>query len=332
MSLQQTSRVRLFAGIPHDEDTGRMRTACAPARHVGPSGLQRRTLHPGARSIRLLAQTFTDFELIISDNASTDGPSDLPRIRTSRSAHHYIRNPRNLGPAANYNVALDRAAASSSSGARRTTIADPNFLKLCVDALDANPDPRSSRIPRTKIIDGDGTYVRDTPTTSSSTTRASRAALTRSAPDHHRAGRRTNVGRDARDVLIRVGKKRRHVRADSVVLAAPVLMGGSSRRVVRVLSSAITMRDPVEISGPASGATKQLDQRRIGVGPLPSAEWWDRRRKAGKSCSPICGVMGEILPRRFAKCRSSPRARWRCRMAHHVRDRFTVPKLRARSC
>ena len=52
----------------------------------------------------LLAQTYEDFEIIISDNASTDGTEEIcrrfsrldPRVR-------YIRNDKNVGVARNYN-------------------------------------------------------------------------------------------------------------------------------------------------------------------------------------------------------------------------------------
>ena len=61
----------------------------------------------------LLAQTFTDFELVISDNASTDTTEAIcmeyavcdPRIR-------YVRQSENLGAVSNWNFVLNEAAAS----------------------------------------------------------------------------------------------------------------------------------------------------------------------------------------------------------------------------
>lgn len=58
----------------------------------------------------LLAQTFTDFEVIISDNASTDRTSEIcaaylerdPRIR-------YYRNQQNIGAAPNFNRTFELA-------------------------------------------------------------------------------------------------------------------------------------------------------------------------------------------------------------------------------
>src|SRR5688572_23794306 len=59
---------------------------------------------------RLLDQEFVDFELIVCDNASTDGTQEIclqfaqkdPRVR-------YVRNERNIGLAANHNLAFTLA-------------------------------------------------------------------------------------------------------------------------------------------------------------------------------------------------------------------------------
>ena len=46
----------------------------------------------------LLGQTYEDFELIISDNASTDGTADIcQRYGKQDSRIRYIRQPRNIG-------------------------------------------------------------------------------------------------------------------------------------------------------------------------------------------------------------------------------------------
>jgi len=52
----------------------------------------------------LLAQTFEDFELIISDNASTDGTQAICREYTSKDPRiRYYRNDQNRGASWNYN-------------------------------------------------------------------------------------------------------------------------------------------------------------------------------------------------------------------------------------
>jgi glycosyltransferase involved in cell wall biosynthesis len=58
----------------------------------------------------LLAQTFTDFELIISDNASTDDTGPICREYATRDARvRYIRQPENKGVFANFQFVLNEA-------------------------------------------------------------------------------------------------------------------------------------------------------------------------------------------------------------------------------
>lgn len=58
----------------------------------------------------LLAQTFTDFELIISDNASTDDTEEICQNYASKDSRiRYIRQPKNLGASYNFQFVLDEA-------------------------------------------------------------------------------------------------------------------------------------------------------------------------------------------------------------------------------
>ena len=58
----------------------------------------------------ILAQTYSDFELIVSDNASTDRTEDMCRsFAATDDRIRYQRNPGNLGAAANYNLTLEQA-------------------------------------------------------------------------------------------------------------------------------------------------------------------------------------------------------------------------------
>jgi glycosyltransferase involved in cell wall biosynthesis len=58
----------------------------------------------------LLDQDFRDFELIIADNASTDRTAEICRVFAAEDARvRYLRQPENLGAAANYNRTLSEA-------------------------------------------------------------------------------------------------------------------------------------------------------------------------------------------------------------------------------
>jgi glycosyltransferase involved in cell wall biosynthesis len=89
----------------------------------------------------LLAQTFTDFELIISDNASTDGTQRIaegyaaldPRVR-------YVRHPVNLGSAENHNGVIREARGEFFKWASDDDLYAPELLERCVAALDARPE------------------------------------------------------------------------------------------------------------------------------------------------------------------------------------------------
>lgn len=89
----------------------------------------------------LLAQTFTDFEIIICDNASTDNTFKIaqewaqkdPRI----TAH---RAERNLGAAPNFNWCFKLARGELFKWAAADDLLKPEYLEKCIAALDAHPE------------------------------------------------------------------------------------------------------------------------------------------------------------------------------------------------
>lgn len=87
----------------------------------------------------LLAQTYEDFELIICDNASTDGTEQICREYAARDARvRYYRNERNLGAARNFNRTFELATSEYHKWAAYDDVCAPDFLAACVDALDRN--------------------------------------------------------------------------------------------------------------------------------------------------------------------------------------------------
>lgn len=85
----------------------------------------------------LLRQTYTDFELLIQDNASTDRTAEMcQRFAATDRRIAYQRNPENLGAAANYNRVLDRARGRYFKWAAHDDICKPRFLEVCVEVLD----------------------------------------------------------------------------------------------------------------------------------------------------------------------------------------------------
>jgi|WetSurMetagenome_2_1015567.scaffolds.fasta_scaffold20984_2 glycosyltransferase involved in cell wall biosynthesis len=85
----------------------------------------------------ILAQTLTDFELIISDNASTDRTSDICRDCQARDSRiRYHRNETNIGGGNNYNLTFRMSRGRYFSFAAHDDIYAPQFLEKCVEILD----------------------------------------------------------------------------------------------------------------------------------------------------------------------------------------------------
>jgi glycosyltransferase involved in cell wall biosynthesis len=89
----------------------------------------------------LLGQTFEDFELIISDNASTDATADIcQRYSRQDSRIRYVRQPRNLGLAANHNFVFEESRGEMFKWAAADDLYGRDLLRSCVAALDEHPD------------------------------------------------------------------------------------------------------------------------------------------------------------------------------------------------
>src|SRR3954471_2621746 len=89
----------------------------------------------------LLAQTFTDFELIISDNASTDATESIARAYAARDPRiRYVRHPRNRGSAFNHTYVIREARGEFFKWASDDDLYAPELLERCVAALDARPE------------------------------------------------------------------------------------------------------------------------------------------------------------------------------------------------
>lgn len=101
----------------------------------------------------LLGQTFRDFELIISDNGSTDATEAICTAYAERDQRiRYYRNEQNRGLAWNFNRTFDLASGEYFKWANHDDLWAPEFLERCVEVLDARPDVVLAH-PRMCIID-----------------------------------------------------------------------------------------------------------------------------------------------------------------------------------
>lgn len=89
----------------------------------------------------LLGQSYEDFELIISDNASTDGTADICRAYGKRNSRvRYFRQPRNIGSTPNHHFAFKQARGEFFKWAAADDLYARDLLQRCVAALDEHPD------------------------------------------------------------------------------------------------------------------------------------------------------------------------------------------------
>lgn len=89
----------------------------------------------------LLAQTFTDFEIIVSDNASTDNGVEIVKTFQQRDARiRLIQQPVNLGANGNFSAVVDAAKGDYFKWSTCSDLCSSGFLQACVELLDRHPE------------------------------------------------------------------------------------------------------------------------------------------------------------------------------------------------
>lgn len=88
-----------------------------------------------------LDQTYGEFELIISDNASTDATETICRdLAATDERIRYVRNDRNLGAAANYNRTFELASGEYFRWSNADDLLEPRLLERTLEVLRSRPD------------------------------------------------------------------------------------------------------------------------------------------------------------------------------------------------
>lgn len=170
----------------------------------------------------LLGQTFEDFELIISDNASTDDTGEVcRRYEKADSRVRYYRQPRNVGLAPNHNFCVEQARGELFKWAAGDDLYARNLLETCVAALNEYPQVVLAHS-WTAMIDGDGKVFQ-----------ANAYPLTTSAPrapERFRSVLNDSGGDDdggvmRKEVLLRTAMKESYHHADRTIIAELALYG-----------------------------------------------------------------------------------------------------------
>ncbi len=88
----------------------------------------------------ILAQTYSDFELILSDNASTDRTAEICKRYAAKDRRiHYSRNPVNIGGGPNENKVVRLSHGEYFCWMGHDDRYEPDYIKSCVEVLDCNP-------------------------------------------------------------------------------------------------------------------------------------------------------------------------------------------------
>src|ERR1700689_1019951 len=104
----------------------------------------------------LLGQSYENFELIISDNASTDATADICRRYGQQDSRiRYFRQPKNIGLSPNHNFVFEQSSSEFFKWAASDDLYARDLLKYCIEALDEYPDIALAHC-WTAIIDSGG--------------------------------------------------------------------------------------------------------------------------------------------------------------------------------
>ena len=121
-------------------------------------------VHNGAKYLEealrsLVGQTYSDFELNITDNASTDATQEICEsfaLGDKRIA--YCRLPKNIGAGPNFNLAFGSAHGKFFKWCAHDDLISPNFVERCVATLESRSDAALA-YGRTQCIDEKGAFI-----------------------------------------------------------------------------------------------------------------------------------------------------------------------------
>jgi glycosyltransferase involved in cell wall biosynthesis len=109
----------------------------------------------------ILCQTYSNFELIISDNASTDKTQQIcEEYKAKDDRVKYYRNEKNLGAVPNLNRVFKLSSGEYFKWADHDDNLAADFLAKCVAVLDKNQTVGVC-FPRAKLIDAHGNLIGD---------------------------------------------------------------------------------------------------------------------------------------------------------------------------
>lgn len=242
-----------------------------------------------------IAQSYGDWELVICDNASTDGTERICREFAARDARiRYHRNKINIGPAGNYNLTFELSRGEFFKWSAHDDMCAPNYLQKCVQALDEDPSVVVA-YPRTVVVDDKGRtlyYYNFKPQTDAYSPAKRFGELI--GVDHHQHRAVEIFGLMRRSALLKTPLQGVYARGDSVLLVRLALLG----RFLELPEYLFLSRHHATQSMQTLPSEARKEGFRLskylGVGPLPPPEWWDSRLK-GKVVFPEWRILKEYF-------------------------------------
>jgi glycosyltransferase involved in cell wall biosynthesis len=108
----------------------------------------------------ILSQSFTDFELIICDNASTDETAEICEGFAGKDKRiRYIRSSENIGASANFNKVFYEGKGKYFKWMAHDDELDSGYLEQCINVLEKRNDTVLCNS-QVNVIDGAGAIIR----------------------------------------------------------------------------------------------------------------------------------------------------------------------------
>ena len=171
----------------------------------------------------LLSQTFTDFRLVICDNASTDRSGEICREYAAKDSRiEYHRNPTNLGMAGNYNKSFSLCRSKYFRWAPADDFCAPELLADHVKVLEADPTVALA-YSQAWFVEEDGSpkqlWTDDLHLLSDDPVARFKSVIERIQKVHH------HLGLMRADCVRRTGGIQKHVSSDMAFVAEMSLLG-----------------------------------------------------------------------------------------------------------
>lgn len=221
----------------------------------------------------LVGQTFRDFELIISDNASTDRTAEICLEYAARDPRiQFFQAQKNMGAGWNVRRVYFLAQGKYFKWAACDDVCEPTFLEQCVAALERDPEVVVAHS-KTRVVDEQGRFLEDYEWPLATDSPRPLTRFRDLLLNDHMCYQIFGVMR--MEALKKLPPQGSYVNSDGVLLAQMGLLGKFFEAPERLFISTRHLGQssktlPVRI---------KVKKRRFRLtnrhGTLPSPEWWD---------------------------------------------------------